>query len=171
MVDWKHALPIAALLAIPTGIVSNMLSLLGAFLIALTSVFVVMLYMRNRQPGWITAGAGARIGLVTGLFSGWTALATSGISLFVMRFWLHQGKVFDDFWATLASQQVPAQLTAAGWDAKMVALQQAKMLTPEGQAGWTIGILLFLSAVLLPFAAAGGAIGARLVVRVRRSSI
>jgi len=171
MVDWKHALRVAALLAIPTGVVSNMLGFFGAFLIALTAVFVVMLYMRNRQPAWITVGAGARIGLVTGLLSGWSAIATAAISLFALRFWLHQGKAFDDLWATLAGQQVPEQLAAAGWDAQMVALQRARMLSPDGQAGWTIGILLFLATALLPFAVAGGAIGARLVVRVRRSTL
>jgi hypothetical protein len=170
-VDWKHALRIAALLAVPFGVVANLLSFLGAFLMVLTAVLVVVLYMRNRQPAWITVGAGARIGLVVGVISSWTALATAGISLFAMRFWLHQGQVFDDFWTALAGQQVPARLAESGWDAQMITLQKAKMMTPDGQAGWTIGILLFLAGILLPFAVAGGALGARLVVRLRRSAL
>jgi len=170
-VEWKPVLRIAVALAIPAGMLSNALGFLGALLMASVAATVVLLYMRNRQPAWITVGAGARIGLVTGLLGGWSAVATAGISLFAMRFWLHQGKVFDDLWASLAGQQVPAQLAAAGWDAQMVALQRAKMLSPDGQAGWTIGILLFLSAVLLVFGAAGGALGARLLVRSRPSQL
>ena len=125
--------------------------------------------MRGRHPAWITLGAGARIGLVTGFLGGWSAIASAGFGLFALRFWLHQGHIFDDFWTTLVSQQVPQQLAAAGWDAQRVALQRASMLTPNGQAGWMIGILLFLSAVLMFFGTAGGALGARLVVRARRS--
>jgi hypothetical protein len=168
-VDWKPLLRIAAALAVPAGMFSNFLGLFGAIFMALVSAFVVFLYMRNRHPAWLTIGAGARIGLVTGVLGSWAAVATAGISLFVMRFGLGQGKTFDDLWATLAGQQVPAQLAAAGWDAQMIAAQRAQMVSPDGQAGWTIGILVFLSAMLLLFAVAGGAVGARLVLRARRT--
>jgi hypothetical protein len=170
-VEWKKVLRLAAALAIPTGILSNALGFLGALLMAMAAAWVVLLYMRNRHPAWITVGAGARIGLVTGLLGGWASVATAGITLFAMRFWMHQGKVFDDLWTSLAGQQVPQQLAAAGWDAQMVAIQKARMMTPGGQAGWTIGILLFLSASLLLFGVAGGAIGARLLVRTQRSQL
>ena len=171
VVEWKRALRTASLLAVPAGVVASMLGFLGALLMALTSVFVILLYMRNRQPAWITVGAGARIGLVTGLISAWTALATAGLSLFAMRYWVQQGKNFDDIWAMVTNERLPAQLSAAGWSAQQIAQQQAQMLSPDGKAGWIVGILLFLAAMLLLFAVAGGAIGARLVVRIRRSQL
>jgi hypothetical protein len=64
---------------------------------------------------------------------------------------------------------MPAQFVSAGWDAQAIAAQRASMLTPDGQAGWTLGIFLVLSVVLLFFGTVGGAMGARLVVRARRS--
>jgi hypothetical protein len=168
-VDWKHILRIAAALAVPAGVLIIMLGILGVLLMTAVAAAVVVLYMRNRQPAWLTVGAGARIGLVTGLLSSWTTIATTSIGLFVLRFWLHQGKVYDDLWAILAAQRLPEQLTASGLDAKMIAAQQAKMLSPNGQAGWTLGLLVFLSALLLPFAVAGGVLGARLLVHARKS--
>jgi hypothetical protein len=169
-VDWKHALRVSALLAVPTGIISNMLGLFGAFLIAFAAILVVLRYMRNRQPAWITVGAGARIGLVTGLLCGWSLLAVKGLDLFANRFWLHQGKVLDDQWVAQADQQA-TMMISLGYDVQRIAAQHASMLTPDGQAGWMVAIQLVFAAVLLPFAVAGGAIGARLVVRVRRSSL
>jgi hypothetical protein len=168
-VNWLPVLRLAAVLAIPAGILSNFLGILGPLLMAFSAASVVLLYMRDRRPAWITMGAGARIGLVSGVIGGWSAIATAGIGLFVMRFWLHQGKVFDDFWTSLVTQQMPAQFVSAGWDAQAIAAQRASMLTPDGQAGWTLGIFLVLSVVLLFFGTVGGAMGARLVVRARRS--
>jgi hypothetical protein len=168
-VNWLPVLRLAAVLAIPAGILSNFLGILGPLLMAFSAASVVLLYMRDRRPAWITMGAGARIGLVSGVIGGWSAIATAGIGLFAMRFWLHQGRVFDDFWTSLVTQQMPAQFVSAGWDAQAIAAQRASMLTPDGQAGWTLGIFLVLSVVLLFFGTVGGAMGARLVVRARRS--
>ncbi|MDR3793318.1 MAG: hypothetical protein P4L03_08050 [Terracidiphilus sp.] len=168
-VNWLPVLRLALALAIPAGILSNFLGILGPLLMAFSAASVVLLYMRGRRPAWITMGAGARIGMVTGFLGGWSAIATAGIGLFVMRFWLHQGRMFDDFWMSLVGQQVPAQFASAGLDVQAIAAQRASMLTPDGQAGWTIGIFLVLSAVLLFFGTVGGAMGARLAVRARRS--
>ena len=55
----------------------------------------VLLYMRSQRPAWITIGAGARIGLVTGLIAGWLAFGVSGIWLFVQRVFLHQAGQID----------------------------------------------------------------------------
>ncbi|MDR3723632.1 MAG: hypothetical protein P4K83_03995 [Terracidiphilus sp.] len=168
-VNWVPVLRLAIALAIPAGVLSNFLGILSPLLMAFSAASVVLLYMRGRRPAWITLGAGARIGMITGFLGGWASIATAGISLFAMRFWLHQGKLFDDFWTALVGQQVPSQLASAGLDAQAIALQRAGMLSPEGQAGWTIGILLFLSAILVFFGTVGGALGARLIVRTRRS--
>ena len=172
-VAWKPALRSALMLAIPAGILSNMLSPVSIFgmpLMAIAGAWVVLLYMRNQRPAWITIGAGARIGLVTGILGGWTAAATTGITLFAMRFWFHQGQFYDSLWQTL-TEQMSQQWVSMGVDAQTIAQMQQMLMPPEGRAAWLLAALTMLAMVLLLFAVAGGAIGARLLARRRRPEI
>jgi hypothetical protein len=173
-VDWKPALRSALMLAIPAGILSSMLSPVSIFgmpLMAIAGAWVVILYMRTRRPAWITMGAGARIGLVTGLVGGWTAAATTGVTLFAMRYWFHQGKFYDDLWQNLVNQQMSQQWQSMGADAQTIALMKQLLLPPEGRAGWLLAAIMLLATVLLLFAVAGGALGARLMARTRRPEV
>jgi hypothetical protein len=172
-VDWKPALRLALMLAIPAGVLSSIMSPVGIFgllLMAAAGMWVVALYMRSRRPAWITIGAGARIGLVTGVVGGWSGAAMTGISLYVMRFWLHQGSVFDNFWQNLVNQQMSQQWTSMGIDAQTITFAKTWMLSPEGRAGWVLCAIAFLMAALLLFAVCGGALGARLLGRPRISA-
>ena len=172
-VAWKPAIRSALMLAIPAGILSNMLSpvsALGMPLMAIAGAWVVFLYMRSQRPAWITIGAGARIGLVTGILGGWTAAATTGITLFAMRFWFHQGKFYDNLWQTM-SEQMRQEWVTMGVDAKTIAEMQQMLMPPAGRAAWLLAALTMLAMVLLLFAVAGGAIGARLLARRRRPEI
>jgi hypothetical protein len=45
------------------------------------------------------------------------------------------------------------------------------LLPPEGRAAWLLAALSMLTMLLLLFAVAGGAIGARLIARRRRPEI
>src|SRR5580658_6356990 len=77
-VDWKRALPRTLMLAVPAGILCPILypmGFLGLFLMALAAYWAVVLYVRSERLAWITVGAGARIGLVTGLLTSWLAAA------------------------------------------------------------------------------------------------
>ena len=94
----------------------------------------------------------------------------TGISLYAMRYWLHQGNVFDNFWQNLVNQQMSQQWTSMGVDAQTIALAKSWMLSPEGRAGWVLCAITFLMATLLLFAVGGGALGARLLGRPRRSA-
>ena len=173
-VAWKPALQTALKLAIPTGILCSMLSpvgIFGWFLMAVAAAGAVALYIRSQSPAWITLGAGARIGLVTGLLGSWSAAATSGITLFVMRFVLHQGNLFDDFWQNFVNQRLAQQYTAMGIDANTIGLYQKWLLSPEGRAGFMFSAIVFLAGGLLLFSVAGGAMGARLLARSRRPEI
>ena len=173
-VEWKPALRSALMLAIPAGLLCSMLSpisILGMPLMAATAAWVVVLYVRGQRPAWITMGAGARIGLVTGLLGGWTAVATTGVTLFAMRFWFHQGNFYDDLWQNLVNQQLSQQWTSMGVDVQTIAQMKAWLMPPEGRAGWLLAAVLMLAMVLLLFAVAGGALGARLVARSRRPEI
>ena len=173
-VDWKPAIRAAVTLAVPAGLLCSMaspVSIFGLFLMAMAAAWTVVLYVRSQRPAWITVGAGARIGLVTGLLGSWIAAATTGVTLFVMRFFLHQGKFFDDFWNDFVNQQMVQQWTTMGVDAQTIAMTRAWLMAPEGRAGSMLSAVLFLSVGLLLFAVGGGALGARLLARSRRPEI
>jgi len=173
-VDWKPALRAALMLAIPTGLLCSLLSpvsIFGLLLMAAAAAWTVVLYMRTQRPAWITIGAGARIGFVTGVLGGWTAAGTTGVTLFAMRFFFHQGRFFDDFWQTFVGQQLSDQWTSMGVDAQTMTTAKAWLLSPEGRAGWVLFAIVLLVAAFLLFATAGGALSARLMARTRRPEI
>jgi hypothetical protein len=170
-VDWKRAMPVALALAVMAGLLSSGASPVGAlgfFWMSAAAGWAVSLYLRSQRPAWITIGAGARIGLVTGLLGTWTAAAASGVALFAKRFLLHQGKDFDDAWTSIVTDQVVRQWTTAGIDAQTITLYKGWLLSAEGRAGFTLGGILMLAAMLIFFAVGGGALGARLQARARR---
>lgn len=170
-IDWSSALRSTLILAIPAGILCAMLlpaNILGLLLMGATAAWVVALYMRGHRPARITVGAGARIGFVTGVVASWTAAAISGLSLYAMRFWLHQGGWFDNLWQDFVNRW-QAQEAALGADAQNVAAIKVLILSPEGRAGFILFMIAFLMGTLVLFAIAGGALSARMLTRTRRS--
>jgi hypothetical protein len=170
VVLWKPALRIVLLLSIPAGLLCSGLSpvsIFGLLWMAAAAAWAVVLYVRNQQAAWITLGAGARIGLVTGILGGWTAAGTTGVTLIVMRYLMHSGKQIDGLWQGMVKDEMSRQWAAAGVDAHTIALYQSWLLSPEGRAGAALGGVLFLVAVLVFFAVAGGALGARLMATRR----
>jgi hypothetical protein len=169
-VDWKAALRLALMLAIPAGAICSMFSPAGVYglpLMAAAGAWAVALYMRGRRPAWITIGAGARIGLVTGILGAWTAAFTTAISLYAMRFWLHRGPAIDDAWLAQINLSTQ-QLATMNFDAQQIAMNKAIMLSPEGHAGYMLFTTAFLAIILLAVSVAGGALGARFLGRPRR---
>lgn len=174
MVAWRPALRLTLMLAIPAGILCSSLSpvsIFGLLWMAGAAAWAVILYMRSQQAAWITLGAGARIGLVTGIFGGWTAAAATGVTLVAMRYFLHQGGEIDSIWKTMVNDQMSHQWAAAGLDAHTIAIYQGWLLSPEGRAGAVLGGVVFIIALLIFFAVAGGALSARLMARTRRPQI
>jgi hypothetical protein len=176
-VDWKAALRAVLMLAVPAGILSSEaspFSLLGVIWMAGAAAMAVIIYLRSRRPGWITTGAGARIGLVTGLLGGWLAFAISGTTLYVQRYFLHQAGQIDGDWKTalLASQELTQQWMAGMSSPEMAQAQSAKaqvwMLSPGGHAGWAAFGFACDAVFLLFFAVAGGALGAWYMARTKR---
>lgn len=181
VVEWKSAMRIALMLAVPAALLSSASSpvgSLGIFWIAAAAAWAVVLYVRSQQgPSWVTMGAGARIGLVTGLFVAWLTFTISGGALFVQRFVLHSATETDaQYKASVierfetATQQSISQMGPA--DAAQIqtvrAQMEAWMLSPWGRAGILAMGLAAYSVFLLFFAAGGGAVGARLLARMRR---
>jgi hypothetical protein len=176
-VDWKAALRVVLMLAVPAGILSSeatAFGLFGMFWMAGAAALAVLVYMRRQRPGWITMGAGVRIGLVTGLLGSWLAFAISGSSLFVQRFVFHQADQIDGEWKTalLASQAMTQQWMAGMTTPEIAQAQMAKSLaialSPDGHAGWAAAGFAGDAVFLLVFAVAGGALGARIIARARR---
>jgi hypothetical protein len=173
-VRWKAALRNAITLAIPAGILCSMLSpvgILGLMLMGLAGTWSVILYLRKDKPAWITIGAGARIGLVTGILGGWVAASTSGLTLFFLRFWFHEGSLFDNFWQNLVSGQMAQHWGSMGIDAQSIAEFKSWLLAPEGRGGWVLGAIGLLIAAELGVAAAGGALAARMTAHSRRTTL
>jgi len=179
-VDWKRALPLVLMLAIPAGLLSSgasPTSMLGLFWMSAAAAWGVALYLRSQRPAWITVGAGARIGLVTGLIGVWLAFAVSGGTLFVKRVVLHQSGQIDADWKTIVdtNQQLTQQWMSNSNQTAEVqaesAQMQAWMLTPEGHAGFAAFGMITSAGFLMLFAVAGGALGARLQARARRPQV
>ncbi len=177
-VDWKPALRAAAMLAIPAGLLSCGISpveVLGLFWMAAAAAWAVTVYVRGQRPAWLTMGAGARIGLVTGILAATLAFTVSGGALFIERVALHRGSDIDNEWKARveASNQLTQQLAAQMGVLDQVKLQAQKnfMLSPQGHAGIETFGMASNALFLLVFAAGGGAMGARLMARSRRPEI
>ena len=178
-IDWKLGIRAILILAVPAGLLTSQFSPLrglGIFWMAAAAGWAVVLYMRSQRPAWITIGAGARMGLVTGLIAGWLAFGLSGAALFVTRVVRHQGNQLDSAWVEAVTEmdkqtrRVEAQMSVP-YNAAQAEAQRKWMLSPEGQAGFqTVGLAWYCSLLTL-FAVAGGAISARVVSRRRRPEI
>jgi hypothetical protein len=174
-VDWKKAVQVVLMLAVPAGLLCSLLSpLLGVLVLPVMSAagaWVVAVYLRSQRPAWITSGAGARIGLLAGVLGGWTAAATTAFTLFALRFVFHRGGAIDDFWLNHVVQASVQQWTFMGVDSQTIQILKTWLLSPSGRAGWALGAMSLLVVGLLLFAVAGGALGARLMARTRGREI
>ena len=177
-IEWKSGMRAAISLAVPAGLLSSGISpvsALGIFWMAGAAAWAVVLYLRSQRPAWITVGAGARIGLVTGLIAGWLAFGVSGAGLFATRVVMHQGPQIDSTWRDFVeknqqmSQQLLTRMGASNDEIQAsMAPQRGLMLSPEGHAGFQTAGLAWSCLLLVLFSIAGGALGARTVGRSRR---
>lgn len=185
-VAWKPAIRAALMLGIPAGILSSEVAPTGRFsLLWMTAAasLAVVFYVRNQKPAWITAGAGARIGLVTGILAGWLAFSISGSALYEQRYFFHQSSQIDAGWKAYvdeysqASQQMTQSWTSGMSAADTAQLQanqaglHAWMLSPWGHAGFVTFGFIINAVFLILFAVVGGALGARMLVRLRRPEV
>jgi hypothetical protein len=84
-----------------------------------------------------------------------------------MRFLMHEGGAFDEVWTSKVNQSLSQQVQAVSADVQAVATVRNLLLSPEGRAGVILVWMLVLEVGLLVFAAAGGALGARMITRSR----
>lgn len=173
-VEWKPAIRASMLIAVPAGLLScgvSPVGILGLFWMSAGAAWAVSNYVKRQHPAWITMGAGARIGLVTGLMAGWVAFLATGADLLVKRYFLHQGAAFDQLWQQVVNQSINQQMQTMATDTQALNTIKAFALSPEGRSGMLLAGMLFLELALLGFAVAGGAVGARLMARSRRPQV
>ncbi len=151
-VEWSQAIPGAALagallafcLLIP--IAAYFLWMIAAGALA------VVLYLRRVPHRALSAGMGARLGAISGLFGFGIFAFLSSLELLLER---DNGKVRE------LLQQVLQQSLARNSDPAVQASLQ-RLMTPEGLALlFTLGMILFLAAFVL-LSSLGGALGAYL---------
>lgn len=137
------------------------------------AAWAVTIYTRGQRSRWITTGAGARIGLVTGLLAAALAFSITGIALFTQRFLLHQAGVMDSQWTVMVDATIKLMQQMMGQmglpDQGQYQFQRALMLSPEGHAAYETLNIARSNFFMIVFAAIGGAIGARLLARSRRT--
>lgn len=172
-VDWKPALRAAALFAVPAGVLCcdfSPVSRISLIWMASAAAWAVALYVRRQRAAWITTGAGARIGLVTGLMAGWLAFAVTAFALFAERVLLHRGPQMDaDWYAQIdvlesLTQKMMGQLA----DPAQIQAQKNLWLSPEGHVGMITFGAVITALMLMLFSMLGGALGARFMARSRR---
>jgi hypothetical protein len=179
-IAWRPALRAALMLAIPAGVLCSGLipigQSLGMFWIIGAAAWAVSLYSKRTNPGRLSMGNGARIGLVTGLFASWLTLSVNGVALWVARFVLHQGGQMDSMWANEVdsslqlSQQMVAQMgMTAAQATQSTQFSRAWMLSAEGRAGIALSTFVAGAVFLVLFAMIGGALGARWLAQPRRT--
>lgn len=179
-IAWRPALKAALALAVPAGVLCSGLipigQSLGMFWIVGAAAWAVSLYSKRANPGRLSMGTGARIGLVTGLFASWLTLSVNGVALWIARFVLHQGGQMDSLWANEVdsslqlSQQMVAQMgMTAAQAAQSTQFSRTWMLSAEGRAGIALSTFVAGAVFLILFAMVGGALGARWLAQPRRS--
>jgi hypothetical protein len=170
-VEWKPALRLTVLLTLPACLLFCALTpfgFLGFLWMGAVAALTVALYSRGKRQAWITVGAGARIGLVTGLTTGWMVFALVSATLYSTRYFLHQGPEMDELWRNMISLRLDPQWQASGMDPHDIATLNSFLLSPEGRSDTLLSGLGLVEAILLLSATAGGAIAARMMIRTRR---
>jgi len=167
-VSWRDGILAAAIVALPAGLLSSFLGLEALWVVA-GGVAAISLY-RRRTHTLPTSAMGWRIGGLLGLFSAVVTAAVNGVTLLVQRYALHQGSALDlryrDF-----GQQLTDQLVRSNPDAATVLPGFLRFWnTPDGVAAMVLMNAAGLTITMLLFAAAGGALGARLTQKTAQPS-
>ncbi len=179
-IAWRPALRAAMLLAIPAGVLSSDLSVIGQSLglvwMVSCAVWAVVLYGRHVRLSRITKGVGSRIGLMTGLFACWITLALNGVNLWAARFVFHQNGRLDSEWTAFVDQNIRLcqnLYTQMGISSAQIAqglqMDRLMFLSPEGQAGFPLFHFAFNAVFFVLLSALGGAVGARFIAPSHRT--
>lgn len=174
-IRWRDAIRAAALIALPTGLLSSRLGLAGIWAVWLVAGGVVVISIYRKRTGTLLTGRmGWRIGALLGLFTAVIASATDGISLVVQRFALHQGAALDQRYrdAMQLMTRMYGDMFANSSPDVVAAINKMQhfYLTPAGAATVALSGAAEATFFMLIFAGVGGALGARLTARSAQTS-
>lgn len=156
-IQWSEALPGALLAGL--AIALSWIIPLAAFLLwpIAAGAFAVALYLRRRPQTAVTAGMGARVGAITGLFGFVIFAVLMAIDLMVLR---GGGRLRQ------AMEQVIQQSAARNPNPQAQAMIR-RLLSPEGVAVMITVVLIFFLAAFVACGSIGGALGAALFKKRR----
>jgi drug/metabolite transporter (DMT)-like permease len=170
-VIWKEAITAAVLVAIPVGLLSSLLDF-GSLWVIGGGIATVSIYRRRtgippaNRMGW-------RIGSLLGVLAAFATTAVDSLSLIFQRYVLHNGGVIDQRFRVVA-QQMTDQLNHSNPEAAAAMPWFVHFWgSPDGTAAIALMGAVVSAFSMLLFAAAGGAIGARIASlgnRAQRSS-
>lgn len=169
-IHWRDAIRAAAIIAVPAGLLSSRLGLqaIWAVWLIIGGILVISIY-RRRTATLPTGRMGWRIGVVLGLFTAVIANVVDGVSLVVQRFALHQGAALDKTYqqAVQLSSKMYLDMFASSNPDMAAAITKAQhfWFTPAGAAAMMLINAAGMAFFMLIFAAAGGALGARLTAK------
>ncbi|HET7185382.1 MAG TPA: zinc ribbon domain-containing protein [Terriglobales bacterium] len=151
--DWSQAVPSAAAAGLFLAVSAVIPTLGFLFWLVAGGTLGVLIYRRRASHPALTAGLGARIGAVTGLFGFVIFAVIVGLELLATRGSGHFRELL---------QQVVQQAAARNGDPRA---QQAiqTLMTPAGLALLFTVVLVFLLVAFLALSSIGGALGAWLL--------
>jgi hypothetical protein len=157
-IAWSNALPACALAAAIAAVLIA-LGLMVPFLAVVGAGFLAVGFYRRRNPGvLIKAGAGARLGAVSGLLCFGMSAVLESLALAIF----HKG-------AALRAKMLEAIQQAASrtTDPQTVALLDY-LKSPAGMAVMMVFVLIFAFVAFMVLASLGGALGGILLGRANR---
>jgi hypothetical protein len=170
IVSWKAAVVSALLVAVPVGLLSSILDF-GALWVIGGGIAAVSLY-RRRVGVLPTNRMGWRIGGLLGVLAAFISTASYSLKLLVQRYVLHSGELDQQLHSV--AQQFADQINRSDPQTAAAMAQLSHFwLSPDGAAAIVLGTAAVSAFSMILFAAAGGAIGARIAAfgnRPQRSS-
>ena len=177
LVSWKaaivSALIIASLISIPVGLLSTIYDFSLIWVVG-GGIAAVALY-RRRVGVPPTGRMGWRIGGLLGLLAAFISVAVFSARSVIQRYALHSSQ--PELQVHSLAQQIAAAAGQANYSNPQTAAAAAYLvhfwLSPDGAAAIVLGTAATFALCMVLFAAAGGAIGARIASignRAQRSS-
>jgi|SRR5579862_1678568 len=177
LVSWKIAITsaviVAALVSIPVGLLSTIYDFSLLWVVG-GGIAAVSLY-RRRAGVPPTGRMGWRIGGLLGLLASFISVAIFGTRSVILRYALHSSE--PELQIHSLAQQIAAAAKQANYSNPQTAAAAQYLvhfwLSPDGAAAIVLGTAATFALCMVLFAAAGGAIGARIASlgkRPQRSS-
>ena len=162
-VNWRDAIGASITVALPAGILCGLPLLSSGLLIWVmgSASLAILLYKKKRPMSLLNARSGFRIGCLTGLVIAYISVAVEAIYSVAQRFPMHGGATIDREYEAVISQVATSVQTTPETQAQMHAMFHF-LLSPDGRAGSSFAIMVFIAVMTILFASLGGYIGVRL---------